>query len=81
MRLLINHRQPKSISFEQFRYRSSQGIAVISLHCLLFSASKNKELKRISKKATNVVLALQFLNLTALRSTVMITMCYILLGL
>ena len=67
MRLLVNHQiipiamQPISISLEQICYKRSQGIAVTSLHCLLFSTSKNKDLKRISKSATNVVLALKFL--------------------
>ena len=61
MRLLVNHQlipiaiQPQSNSREQICYRRSQGIAVTSLHCLLFSTSKNKDLKRISKSATNVV--------------------------
>ena len=68
MRLLVNHQlipnaiQPKSISYEQICYKRSQGIAVTSLHCLLFPASKknkNKDLKRISKSATNAVLALK----------------------
>ena len=64
--LLVNHQlipiviQPKSISFEQICYKKCQGIAVTSLNCLLFSTSKNKDLKRISKSATNVVLALKF---------------------
>ena len=53
--------QPKSISLEQICYERSQGIAVTSLHCLLFLTSKSKDLKRISKDATNVVLALKFL--------------------
>ena len=67
MRLLVNHQlipiaiQPKSISPEQICYKRSQGIAVTSLHCLLFSTSKNKDLKQISKSATNVVLAVKFL--------------------
>ena len=67
MRLLVNHQlipiaiQPKSISFEQICYKRSQGIAVTSVHCLLFSTSKNKDLKQISKSATNVVLALKFI--------------------
>ena len=67
MRLLVNHQlipiaiQPKSISLEQICYKRSQGIAVTSLHCLLFSTSKNKDLKQISKSATNVVLAVKFL--------------------
>ena len=47
--------QPKSISFEQICYKISQGIVVTSLHCLLLSTSKNKDLKRISKSATNEV--------------------------
>ena len=61
MRLLVNHQlipiaiQPKSISPEQICYKRSQGIAVTSLHCLLFSTSKNKDLKRISESAINVV--------------------------
>ena len=55
MQLLVNHQfipisvQPKSISLEQICYKSSQGITVISLHCLPFSMSKNKDLKRISE--------------------------------
>ena len=67
MRLLVNHQlitiaiQPKSISLEQICYKRSHGIDVTSVHCLLFSTSKNKGLKRFSKSATNVVLALKFL--------------------
>ena len=67
MRLLINHQlspiaiQPKSISHEQICYKRSQGIDVTSVHCLLFSMSKNKDLKRFSINAINVVLALKFL--------------------
>ena len=67
MRLLDNHQlipnaiQPKSISLEQICYKRSQGIAVTSLHCLLLSTSKNTDLKRISKSATNVAIALKFL--------------------
>ena len=66
-RLLVNHQlisiaiQPKSVSLEQICYKRSQGIAVTSLHCLLFSTSKKSDLKRISKSASNVVLALKFL--------------------
>ena len=51
MRLLVNHQlisigmHPKSISLEQICYKRSQGIAVASLHCLLFPMSKNKDLK------------------------------------
>ena len=61
MRLLINHQlilmviHCKSISLEQICYKRSQGIVLTSLHCLLFSTSKNKDRKRISKSATNVV--------------------------
>ena len=61
IRLLVNHQlipiaiQPQGNSREQICYKRSQGIAVTSLHCLLFSTSKNKDLKRISKSATNVV--------------------------
>ena len=61
MRLLVNHQlmqieiQPKSISLKQIYHERCHGIAVPSLHCLLFSTSKNKDLKRISKSATNVV--------------------------
>ena len=57
----INHQliliavQAKNISLEQICYKRSQVIAVTSLHCLLFSTSKNKDLKQISKSATNVV--------------------------
>ena len=60
MRLLVNHQlipiaiQPKSISPEQICYNRSQGIAVTSLHFLLFSTSKNKDIKRISESATNL---------------------------
>ena len=67
MQLLVNHQlipiaiQPKSISPEQIYYKRSQGIDVSSLHCLPFSTSKKKDLKRISKIAINVVLALKFL--------------------
>ena len=67
MQLLVNYQlipiaiQPKSIILEQICYKRSQGIAVTSLHCLLFSTSKNKDLERISKSATNVALALKFL--------------------
>ena len=48
-------------SLEQICYERSQGIDVTSLHCLPFLTSKNKDLKRILKSATNVVLALKFL--------------------
>ena len=57
MRLLLNHQlipitmQPKSISLEQICSKRSQGIAISSLHCLLYSTSKNKDLKKISKSA------------------------------
>ena len=67
MRLLVNHQlipvaiEPKSISLEQIYYKRSQGIATTSLHCLLFSTSKNKEQKRIWKSATNVMEALKFI--------------------
>ena len=60
IRLLVNHQlilialQPKSISLEQTCYKRSQDIVVTSLNCLLFSTSKYKDLKRISKSATNV---------------------------
>ena len=65
MRFLVNHQliliaiQPKSISLEQICYKRSQGIVVTSLHCLRFSTSKNKDLKRISESASSVVLALE----------------------
>ena len=65
MRLLVNYQlipiamQPKRISLEQICYKRSQCIAVTSLHCLFFSTSINKELKRISKSATNVVLSIE----------------------
>ena len=67
MRLLDNHQliptaiQPISISLEQICYKRSQDIAATSLHCLLFSKSKNKDLKRILNLATNAVLVLKFL--------------------
>ena len=57
MRLLVNHQviliaiQSKSILLKQICYKGSQGIAVTSLHCLLFSTSK----KDLKKRATNVV--------------------------
>ena len=58
--LLVSHEnsnalQPKSISLEQICYKRPQGIVATSLHCLLFSTSKNIDLKQISKSATNVV--------------------------
>ena len=61
MRLLVNHQlipiaiQPKSTSLEQICYKRSQGIAVTPLHCLLFTTSKNKDLKRTSKSPTIAV--------------------------
>ena len=61
IRLLVNHQpipiaiQSKIICLEQICYERSEGIVVTSLHCLLFPTSKNKDLKRISKSATNVV--------------------------
>ena len=67
MRLLVNHQlisiaiKPKSISLEQICYKRSQGIGVTSLHCLLFFTLKNKDLKQISKSATNAVLAIKFI--------------------
>ena len=60
MRLLVNHQlipiaiQSKRISLEQICYERSQGVVATSLHCILFSTSKNKDLKRISKSTTNV---------------------------
>ena len=48
MRLLVNHQlipiaiQPKGIFYEQICYKRPQGVAVTSLHCLLFSTSKQK---------------------------------------
>ena len=48
--------QPKGITFEQIGYKRCQGIAVTSLHCILFSTSKNKDLKQILKSATDVAL-------------------------
>ena len=67
MRLLVNYQliliavQPKSISLEQICYKRCQGNAATSLNCLLFSMSKNNDLKRILKSASNVVFALNFL--------------------
>ena len=66
MQLLANRQlipiaiQPKSTSLEQICYKRSQCFAITSLHCLIFSTSKNKDLKRIQKSATNVELALNF---------------------
>ena len=51
MRLLVNHQlipiamQPKSISLEQICYKRSQGIAVTSVHCLLFFDVKKERHK------------------------------------
>ena len=57
--------RPKSISFEQSCYKRSQTIIVTSLQrqktSSFFSVKKQRPLKRISKSATNVVLALTFL--------------------
>ena len=67
MRLLVNYQliliavQPKSISLETICYKRCQGNAATSLNCLLFSMSKNNDLKRILKSASNVVFALNFL--------------------
>ena len=61
IRLLINHQlisimmEFKSMILEQISYKRSQGIVVTLLHCLFFSTSKTKDLKRISKSATSVV--------------------------
>ena len=61
MRLLVNHQliliaiQSTIISLEQICYKRSKGIAVTSLHCLLFSTSENEDLKQILKSATDVV--------------------------
>ena len=83
MQLLINNQlipvaiRPKSISPEQICYKRSQGIGVNLLHCLPFSTSKNKDLKRISKSATNVVLALKFLWTSNLSETKWLRFCII----
>ena len=67
MQLMVNHElipiaiQLKSITPEQICYKRSQAIAVTSMHYLLFPVSKHKDLKRISKNANNIVLALKFL--------------------
>ena len=71
MRLLFNLQliafsiRPKSISFEQSCNKRSQTIIVTSLQrqktSSFFSVKKQRPLKRISKSATNVVLALTFL--------------------
>ena len=51
MWLLVNHQlipiaiQPENISLEPICYNRSQGIAVTSLHYVLFLTSKNKDLK------------------------------------
>ena len=61
IRLMVSHQlipiaiQFNSISIEQICHKRFQGIGVTSLHFLLFSTSKNEDLKRISKSATNVV--------------------------
>ena len=66
MQFLVNHQlfpivmQPKSTSIEQIYHKGFQGNGVTSLHCLLLSTSKNKDLKKISKSAANVVLAFKF---------------------
>ena len=55
---------PQNIPLEQNCYERSQAIDVTSLCCLLFSTSKNKDLKLIAKSATNAVVALNlFLDL------------------
>ena len=46
---------------KNYYYIWERSVVVTSLYCLLFSSSKMKGLKRISKSATNVVLALKFL--------------------
>ena len=67
MRLVVNHQlipiilQPESIFLDQICNEIGQGIAVTSLHYLLFSAPKNRDLKQIPKSPTNVELALRFL--------------------
>ena len=61
IRLMVSHQlipiaiQFNSISIEQICHKRFQGIGVTSLHFLLFSTSKNEDLKRISKSATNLV--------------------------
>ena len=77
MRLLVNHQpfplriRPKSISFEKSCYERSEVIAVTSLYCLLFSTSINKDLKRISKSASNVSIRFEiFLDLKVCSSLV-----------
>ena len=56
MRLLVNHQLipiavwPKSISYEQICYKISLGIAVTSVHCLLFSMSKKPKPKTNREK-------------------------------
>ena len=52
---------PKFASFlNESVIKDLKVLQLTSLHCLLFSTSKNKDLKRISKSATSVVLALNF---------------------
>ena len=53
--------QAKSISLEQICYKRSQVIAVTSLHCLVFSTSKNKDLRQILKKCYKCSVTLKFL--------------------
>ena len=61
IRLMVSHQlipiaiQSKSISIEQICHKRFQGIGVTSLHFLLLSTSKNEDLKRIPKSATNEV--------------------------
>ena len=61
IRLMVSHQlipiaiQFKSISIEQICHKRFQGIGVTSLHFLLLSTSKNEDLKRIPKSATNEV--------------------------
>ena len=61
MQLLVNYQnillaiQSKNIFLEQICYKRSEGIIITSLHCLVFSTTKNKYLKGTSKSATNVV--------------------------
>ena len=48
------------VSLEQICYERSQAIVVASVDSPLFSKSKNKDLRRISKSTANVVLVMEF---------------------
>ena len=66
MPLMVNYQltsfliRRKTISLKESCYKRFQVFALTSLIILFFSTSKSKDLKRISKIASDVVLALKF---------------------